>query len=150
MWSLAPRAPPSFQQPGHTAPALCLQPWPGPDHRRGEEMREFALLAFFGCCCTRNQLTHCTWWNLVAKNLFLFPKKRGTLVTLMEEGRLTSPTPCPKKLFCLSICGYKFQFSLSVYVEMVQQRNSAPGERAWGSLLLLPPHGCRAALWRGC
>lgn len=141
---------PSFQQPGHTAPALCLQPWPGPEEGTSEKMREFASLAFLGCCFTRYQLTHCIWWNLDAKNLFLFPRRRGRLLALLEEGQPTSPTPCSKKLFCLWISGGNLQYSLRIYVEMVQQRKSARGGRARGSLPLLPPHGFRAALWRGC
>lgn len=132
---------------GQTAPALCLQSWPGPEQGR----IEFASPAFFlASAIARHWWTHCTWWNLVAKNLFLFPRRRGRLLTLLEGGQPTSPTPCPKDLFCLGICGCKFQFFLRICVEMVQQRNSAGGRRAWGSLPLLPPHGFRAALWRGC
>lgn len=165
----APRASPSFQpsreQPEDAAIALkrptCGRACSPDQGQSEEEVRKWWRLhplPFLPAAVAR------PWWNLAAKNLFLFPRRRGTWLALLDgtEGgeQPTSFTCYAKKLFCLWPCGCEIQFFLKFLTDG-SMRGCAnkwcsrgivneQGGSAQGSIRLLSPHSFRAALWRGC
>lgn len=146
---------PSFQQSRAAARTHCSCPVLAALTRarggRSGEMMEFASLAFFGCCCSQTLVNSL---HLVKSGCYKFvslSQKKRKVASPAGRGAAhhTQEIILSLNLWLQTSVFPKHPYRW-IYVEMVQQRNSARGGSARGSLPLLPPRGFRAVLWRGC